>query len=486
MSKASTPSRPVIRPTKPRSRVTQGALDALDRDQLQAVIGHEFSHILNGDMKINMRLTAWIFGLFVITDLARRFMRRRGRGKRRGARQGDRVRHFHRGQRRHARRAAAAGGGLAPPRASGRCLGGAVHAQSAGAAGRVRRHGCARRGHASRRTKRPPASRTCSSPAAIRRGLTRSAARGSPRIRRSKSACARSTRASRRCDSARWSATSAARAPTKAPASARQSPHGVRRRGASALAPDAPRHARWPWRAAATPAAVTLRGTTAPRPRSQLRRAMALAETMPSGVRLSPDARCRPMCLRNRLEPGATGGDRRVRRAGGNIRRSRCRPRSSRRCWRRSRRSGARSSRGSRRCSASSSSRRRRRRSRVSRSWRRRAPAAADGSARRCSTDWNRRDRKRLRAVARAFAPTVATRRHAAIRGDAHAREAPRQGEQEIAAGAAARTRRGTSVTLYAALAQCRFGAGKQGRTPIAPASWACCRRRNGRRIRKR
>ena len=61
--------------------VTQGALDAFDRDQLQAVIGHEFSHILNGDMKINMRLTAWIFGLCVITDLARRFMRGRGGGK---------------------------------------------------------------------------------------------------------------------------------------------------------------------------------------------------------------------------------------------------------------------------------------------------------------------------------------------------------------------------------------------------------------------
>jgi len=61
--------------------VTQGALDAFDRDQLQAVIGHEFSHILNGDMKINMRLTAWVFGLCVITDLARRFMNKRGGGK---------------------------------------------------------------------------------------------------------------------------------------------------------------------------------------------------------------------------------------------------------------------------------------------------------------------------------------------------------------------------------------------------------------------
>jgi len=61
--------------------VTQGALEKLDRDQLQAVIGHEFSHILNGDMRINMRLTAWIFGLFVITDLAMRIMRGRSRGK---------------------------------------------------------------------------------------------------------------------------------------------------------------------------------------------------------------------------------------------------------------------------------------------------------------------------------------------------------------------------------------------------------------------
>ena len=61
--------------------VTQGALDNLDREQMQAVIGHEFSHILNGDMKINMRLTAWIFGLFVITDLAARLMRGRSRGK---------------------------------------------------------------------------------------------------------------------------------------------------------------------------------------------------------------------------------------------------------------------------------------------------------------------------------------------------------------------------------------------------------------------
>ncbi len=61
--------------------VTQGALNAFDRDQLQAVIGHEFSHILNGDMKLNMRLAAWIFGLWVVTEIALRMLNGRSRGK---------------------------------------------------------------------------------------------------------------------------------------------------------------------------------------------------------------------------------------------------------------------------------------------------------------------------------------------------------------------------------------------------------------------
>src|SRR5690606_21488225 len=34
--------------------VTRGALDQLTRDELQGVIGHEFSHILNGDMRLNV------------------------------------------------------------------------------------------------------------------------------------------------------------------------------------------------------------------------------------------------------------------------------------------------------------------------------------------------------------------------------------------------------------------------------------------------
>jgi Zn-dependent protease with chaperone function len=51
--------------------VTQGALDNLNRDQLQGVIAHEFSHILNGDMRLNIQLMGWVFGLFVIALIGR-------------------------------------------------------------------------------------------------------------------------------------------------------------------------------------------------------------------------------------------------------------------------------------------------------------------------------------------------------------------------------------------------------------------------------
>ncbi len=46
--------------------VTQGALDKLTRDELQGVIGHEFSHILNGDMKLNIRLMGVLAGILLI------------------------------------------------------------------------------------------------------------------------------------------------------------------------------------------------------------------------------------------------------------------------------------------------------------------------------------------------------------------------------------------------------------------------------------
>jgi Zn-dependent protease with chaperone function len=46
--------------------VTRGALEKLTRDELQGVIAHEFSHILNGDMRMNVRVSAIIFGILVI------------------------------------------------------------------------------------------------------------------------------------------------------------------------------------------------------------------------------------------------------------------------------------------------------------------------------------------------------------------------------------------------------------------------------------
>jgi len=49
--------------------VSQGALDHLDRDELQGVIGHEYSHILNGDMRLNIRLMAVLAGLVQIGQL---------------------------------------------------------------------------------------------------------------------------------------------------------------------------------------------------------------------------------------------------------------------------------------------------------------------------------------------------------------------------------------------------------------------------------
>ena len=46
--------------------VSQGAITYLTRDELQGVVAHEFSHILNGDMKLNLRLVGIVYGLLVI------------------------------------------------------------------------------------------------------------------------------------------------------------------------------------------------------------------------------------------------------------------------------------------------------------------------------------------------------------------------------------------------------------------------------------
>ena len=70
--------------------VSRGALDKLSRDELQGVVGHEFSHILNGDMRLNVRITAIVFGILVIGLLGRgllnslRYGRVRSGGDRKG------------------------------------------------------------------------------------------------------------------------------------------------------------------------------------------------------------------------------------------------------------------------------------------------------------------------------------------------------------------------------------------------------------------
>lgn len=43
--------------------VSRGCLEQLTRDELQGVVAHEFSHILNGDMLRNIRLTGWLYGI---------------------------------------------------------------------------------------------------------------------------------------------------------------------------------------------------------------------------------------------------------------------------------------------------------------------------------------------------------------------------------------------------------------------------------------
>ena len=51
--------------------VTEGALDTLTRDELQGVIAHEFSHILNGDMRLNIRLIGLLFGILLLAIIGR-------------------------------------------------------------------------------------------------------------------------------------------------------------------------------------------------------------------------------------------------------------------------------------------------------------------------------------------------------------------------------------------------------------------------------
>lgn len=55
--------------------VTRGSLDLFNREELQAVIGHEFSHILNGDMRLNIRMISVLFGILCIALIGQIVMR---------------------------------------------------------------------------------------------------------------------------------------------------------------------------------------------------------------------------------------------------------------------------------------------------------------------------------------------------------------------------------------------------------------------------
>jgi len=61
--------------------VTRGTLEALNRDELQGVIAHEFSHILNGDMRLNIRMIGILAGIVFIGSVGE-FLLRTQRGSR--------------------------------------------------------------------------------------------------------------------------------------------------------------------------------------------------------------------------------------------------------------------------------------------------------------------------------------------------------------------------------------------------------------------
>lgn len=54
--------------------VTEGTLNLLSRDELQGVIAHEFSHILNGDMRLNLRLLALLHGILFISEAGQQLL----------------------------------------------------------------------------------------------------------------------------------------------------------------------------------------------------------------------------------------------------------------------------------------------------------------------------------------------------------------------------------------------------------------------------
>jgi Zn-dependent protease with chaperone function len=58
--------------------VTRGCLETLNRDELQGVVAHEFSHILNGDMRLNLRLIGVLYGILLVSIIGYAMFRMAG------------------------------------------------------------------------------------------------------------------------------------------------------------------------------------------------------------------------------------------------------------------------------------------------------------------------------------------------------------------------------------------------------------------------
>lgn len=68
--------------------ITEGAMLGLKREELQGVIGHEFSHILNGDMRLNIRLMGVLHGLLALVFVGQLLIRLAGSGNSRSKNRG--------------------------------------------------------------------------------------------------------------------------------------------------------------------------------------------------------------------------------------------------------------------------------------------------------------------------------------------------------------------------------------------------------------
>ncbi len=147
--------------------VTRGTLERLNREELQGVIAHEFSHVLNGDMRLNIRLMGVLFGIIVIAIVGRKMIEWSGRDRDSGWQVALGIAILIVGSIGAVLRPAHQGGHFAAARISRRRIGRAVHApgtrnlgraeKDQWASGRLEAVGQGRRGsrsHAVRRWRR--------------------------------------------------------------------------------------------------------------------------------------------------------------------------------------------------------------------------------------------------------------------------------------------------------------------------------------------